>query len=417
MGWLTAAQALSVLRVRPQTLYANVSRRRIRARPDPKDPRRSLYHEADVNRLARGRSGTRKAERVAAGTIEWGDPILSSGISTVAHGRLWYRGQDVAALAQTRTLEEVACLLWDAPSVNLAEPAARGISGQRRRSGVTRMHPTALLPRMFIALGERAGRDPPSHGRALSALRSEAAGVLTTVAETVAGERHKGRVHERLAAAWRCRSAADLLRRVLVLLADHELNASTFAARVTVSTGASLAAAVLAGLATLSGPLHGRASWGVFELISVGRRQGMQAAVREWLAQGRPLSGFGHPLYPDGDVRARALLAEFAAPIAYRELSAAVEELAGELPNIDFAVAALTEACRLPRDAPLALFALARSVGWLAHALEHVSTGHLIRPRARYSGPPIVAVPSIEPDRTSTVIGAKKRPRSRRAPE
>src|SRR5579885_830064 len=112
MGWLTTAEALNVLGVRPQTLYANVSRRRIRARRDPKDPRRSVYHEADVQKLARSRSGTRRAERVAAGAIEWGDPILPSAISTVANGRLWYRGEDAAALAQTRTLEEVACLLW-----------------------------------------------------------------------------------------------------------------------------------------------------------------------------------------------------------------------------------------------------------------------------------------------------------------
>lgn len=396
MGWLSAAEALSILGVRPQTLYANVSRKRIRARPDPKDPRRSVYHEADVQRLARGRSGTRKAERVAAGTIEWGDPILSSGISTVVDGRLWYRGRDAVVLAQTRTLEEVACLLWDAPFGSLAEPDTREEAAHPANPDIARGG--ALIPRMFIALATRAGEDPPSHGRSLSTLRNEAAGVLATVAEAIAGRRRGPSqqhlaAHERLAASWRRAASSDLLRRVLVLLADHELNASTFAARVTVSTGASLAAGVLAGLATLSGPLHGRASWEVFELIRAGRRSGMQAAVREWLGQGRPLSGFGHPLYPDGDPRAKALLAELDVPAEFRDLRAAVEGLAGELPNIDFAVAALTEAHRLPREAPLALFALARSVGWLAHALEQASTGHLIRPRARYSGPPIVAGP------------------------
>lgn len=391
MGWLTTAEALSVLGVRPQTLYANVSRKRIRARPDPKDPRRSVYHEADVQRLARTRSGTRKAERVAAGAIEWGDPILSSGISTVAGGRLWYRGQDAVTLAHTQTLEDVASLLWDSRSVSLTEPVARERHGERDKPGVARRGPDTLLSRLFIALADRAGQDPPSHGRALAALRSEATAVLTTLAEAIAGPCYPGEVHRRLAASWRRAGSADLLRRVLVLLADHELNASTFAARVTVSTGASLAAGVLAGLATLSGPLHGRAAGGVFELIRAGRRDGMQTTVRGWLEQGRPLSGFGHPLYPDGDVRAKALLAHFQVPAEYQDLRAAVEAIAGELPNIDFAVAALTEACRLPRDAPLALFALARTVGWLAHALEQASTGRLIRPRARYSGPPIDA--------------------------
>ena len=403
MAWLTAAEALSVLRVRPQTLYANVSRRRIRARPDPKDPRRSLYHEADVRRLARSRSGTRKVERVAAGTIEWGAPILSSGISTVADGRLWYRGREAVTLARTQTLEEVACLLWDGAPIVLTEPNPRGAAARSGRSGAFRTRRDAPLPQMFRALADRAGIDPPSHGRALSTLRSEAAGVLTTVATAVTGERHRGPVHERLAAVWRRGGSADLLRRVLVLLADHELNASTFAARVTASTGASLAAAVLSGLATLSGPLHGRASWGVFELIRAGRDDGIKATVHEWLRQGRPISGFGHPLYPEGDVRAKALLAELNVPAEYLELRAAVEELAGELPNIDFATAALTEAYRLPRDAPLALFAVARTVGWLAHALEQVSTGHLIRPRARYTGPLQVAPAAVSSEMRETV--------------
>lgn len=174
MSWLTAAEALSVLGVRPQTLYANVSRKRIRVRPDPKDPRRSLYHGNDVQKLARSRAGARKAERVAAGTIEWGDPILSSGISTVVESRLWYKGRDAVELARTQTLEEVAGLLWDSHSVTLTEPSARKGSGQGEKRGAARIDPTVLLPRMFAALANRAGQDPPSHGRALSALRSEA---------------------------------------------------------------------------------------------------------------------------------------------------------------------------------------------------------------------------------------------------
>jgi citrate synthase len=182
----------------------------------------------------------------------------------------------------------------------------------------------------------------------------------------------------------------------LVLTADHELNASTFAARVTVSTGASLAAGALAGLATLSGPLHGRASAGVVELIEAARRDRMEVVVRDWLAQGRPISGFGHPLYPAGDVRAAALLQRFALPADYVALHEVVRELVGEPPNIDFALAALMQAYGLPDDAPLILFALARTVGWLAHALEQVSTGHLIRPRARYVGPPISAAVGLE---------------------
>lgn len=194
-------------------------------------------------------------------------------------------------------------------------------------------------------------------------------------------------LHEKIAAAWRRPKAADIVRRVLVLMADHELNASTFATRVAVSTGAPLSAGVLSGLATLSGPLHGRASLGVLELVAATQRLGAGVAVRDWLSQGRPFAGFGHPLYPLGDARATALLQRFALPAQYAELREAVEEAIGEQPNIDFALAALTSVYALPVEAPLILFALGRCAGWLAHALEQVTTGHPIRPRARYVGP------------------------------
>jgi hypothetical protein len=112
MPWLTATEALQVLGVRPQTLYANVSRKKIRAKPDPKDTRRSLYHETDVRKMARQHGGQRKATAVAAAAIEWGDPILSSGLSTVVDGRLYYRGQNAVVLAEEGTLEDVATILW-----------------------------------------------------------------------------------------------------------------------------------------------------------------------------------------------------------------------------------------------------------------------------------------------------------------
>lgn len=172
----------------------------------------------------------------------------------------------------------------------------------------------------------------------------------------------------------------------LCLLADHELNASTFAARVTISTGASLSAGVLSGLATLTGPLHGRAAMTLLPMVSAVGAVGAEAAVRARLRQGLDFPAFGHPLYVHGDPRAHALLGRLAVPSAYAGLALWVERLAGERPNIDFALAALTASHRLPAEAPLVLFAIGRCVGWLAHALEQAESGHLIRPRARYVG-------------------------------
>src|SRR5581483_5712556 len=381
MGWLTAAQALEMLRVRSQTLYANVSRKRVRAKPDPKDPRRSLYHEADVRRLMGKHAGRRKSTAVAAAAIEWGDPILSSAVSTVAEGRLFYRGQDAVALSEDRMLEEIAGLLWEAEVLEWPSP---GNPGESSSDG-------SPLQRAFVALGRRAASDTPSYGRASTALQAEAAGVVETLTRAMVSSpsRGDGAIHQQIASAWGRAQAVDIVRRALVLLADHELNASTFATRVVISTGAPLSAGVLSGLATLSGPLHGRAALGVQEIMASVRRVGAGNTVREWLAQGRPIAGFGHPLYPAGDPRATALLAQLALGRDYVELAQAVEEVIGEKPNIDFALAVLTKVHRLPADAPLVLFAVGRCVGWLAHAIEQVTTGHPIRPRARYVGPPV----------------------------
>ncbi len=375
--WLPAADALALLKVRPQTLYANVSRGRIRTRPDAADPRRSLYHRDDVQRLAARRQGRRSDAVLAGEAIQWGEPVLASAISTVMAGRLYYRGQDACALADAGTLEQVSALLWDGPAMPFAAPAAPPLPASS----------TAPLAGAMTALALRAAADPPSRGRGRPALLQEAAGLMGLLADALAGPARGALLHERLAAAWRRPKAADTIRRALVLLADHELNASTFAARVTASTGASLAASVLGGLAALSGPLHGGAARATLGLVRAAEREGVDAAMHEWLSLGRRLPAFGHPLYPQGDVRCDALLAHLDLPAPYAALREAGERLMGEKANVDFALAALSTAHRLPAHAPLVLFALARAVGWIAHALEQQATGTLIRPRARYTGP------------------------------
>lgn len=374
--WLTAEEAMETLGVRPQTLYAYVSRGRIEARPDPDDPRRSRYRVADVGQLAERKRRGRKAAEVAAGAIAWGEPVLTSAITTIAQGRLFYRGRDAVELAEHASLEATARLL-------------RGGHGAAIK-GVVRTAPpedASIRGRLFSALSQRAGVDPPARGRAPLALAAEATALLDLVADAAAGRIEHGPIHVRLAAAWERPQAADAIRRTLVLLADHELNASTFAARVTASTGASLAAASLAGLSALSGPLHGGIADRVRNLVDESLRIGPEATVAGRLARAGPLAGFGHPLYPEGDPRAAALLRAFHLPPAYAALRAAVEETAGEAANIDFLLTALGERYALPPDAPFALFAVGRTAGWLAHAVEQVQTGALIRPRARYVGP------------------------------
>ncbi len=372
--WVSAEEALRRLGVKPQTLYASVSRGRIKAKPDPADSRKSLYSSDDVDRLARRGSGRPQRQAVAADAIRWGDPVLESGISTILNGRLVYRGRDAVTLAETAMLEEVAKLLWQADSLELAS------------EGLAMGEDRTALGLVLVALARRAAVDVPSYGRSIKALRADATAVLALMADAICGP-GEGLLHERLAARWERPEAADMLRRALVLMADHELNASTFAARVAVSTGASLAAGTLAGLSTLTGPLHGSASAAALSLARRAAEVGGEAALREWVLEGRPILAFGHQLYPQGDIRATALLQQLELTPPYGGLMLAADTLIGEPPNVDFALAALMAAYELPDTAPLQLFALARSTGWLAHMLEQLTMGTLIRPRARYTGP------------------------------
>ncbi|TKB24762.1 MAG: citrate synthase, partial [Mesorhizobium sp.] len=161
---------------------------------------------------------------------------------------------------------------------------------------------------------------------------------IAALAQALGAVRGTGAVHERLAQGWSLDAAgADLIRRSLVLLADHELNASTFAARVAASTGAPVSACLLAGLATLSGPRHGAAAEAVMMLAEDAQRFGPDTAVGRWLGHDRPLPGFGHPLYPDGDPRAEPLLAAIDVDAGLLRLCDAAFAATGMRPNVDFA--------------------------------------------------------------------------------
>ena len=377
--WIAAEEARDRLGVRPQTLYAYVSRGRVQVRPDPGDPRRSLYRSADIAALAQRKARSRTVSDVATGAIAWGEPVLASEITTVAGGRLFYRGRDAIRLAETETLESVARLLR----------GGHGAALKRTERPAPPQH-SDMRTRAYLALALRAGTDPPARGRQPLALAVEAATLLDVLTDAVAGDVGGGPIHNRLALAWGLGPGgpgADLIRRILVLVADHELNASAFAARVAASTGASLSASALAGLATLSGPRHGGATAAVRTFAAEAAQLGPRAAIANRLVEDRTLPGFGHMLYPDDDPRAAALLDRFKAPPELQALRHAVQSVAGLAPNVDFALMAASQALSLPRDAPFALFLVARCAGWIAHAIEQGQADTLIRPRARYVGP------------------------------
>src|SRR5690606_14441578 len=186
-------------------------------------------------------------------------------------------------LCETADLEAVATLLWGAaPLIGPGRAAATGWEAA------------------LVDVAHLSAAMPPSLARPVAALHADASETLTLLAAALIGA-GQGALHQRLAAHWQAPEAADLLRRAMVLLADHELNASTFAARVTVSTGASLAAGTLTGLAALGGPRHGRAAAEVAALAEdIGTLgDGATAALRDWLGEGRGAPGFGHRPHPE----------------------------------------------------------------------------------------------------------------------
>lgn len=372
--WLTSEQAVERLAVRRQTLYAYVSRGLISVRPDESDPRRSVYAASDVEALATRKGKGRGRADIARRTIAWGEPVLESAISTVQGGRLVYRGHDAVELAQHATLEEIASLLW-----NTAQPHASGC--ERRGEGET------ALARGLAYLARRAAADTPSLERAPEELTREAWEILDGTAGAMIGAGYEGPIHECLGTTWHLApDTTDLVRIALVLLADHELSASAFAARVAASTGAPLAAAALAGMASFIGPLHGHAVNRALALLDRAVLAGPDDIVAGALERGEALAGFGHPLYPHGDPRATALIARLALHPKPARFLAAVDSQIGEQPNVDMAIAVMTRELGLNDEAAFTLFALGRCVGWLAHALEQRRTGQLIRPRAQYTG-------------------------------
>lgn len=386
--WLSRDQALALLHVRAQTLYAYISRGRIAARPDPADPRKRQYSSEDIEALTGRRARGKRPDRIAASTIAWGEPIIATAISTVRQGRLSYRGHDAVTLAQTASLEDAASLLWAsarrpafaAPSVS-SLPAVRSGGIKSKRSQITRAQG-------WSTLADAAAQGAPILGATQAALHREGAALVGRLAAAFGAAPGRGALHRRLAAGWGGgHAAAEAIRRALVLLADQELSTSVFAARVTASTGAALGACVLAGFAALSGPLHGNATGAVQELFAEIARTGIDATLARRREAALPIPGFGHRLYPaEGDPRAPALLAAVAIPEAMRIAIARLRAATGEAPTIDVALVALARSFALPCDAPFALFAIARSIGWVAHAIEQAGAGTLIRPRARYVG-------------------------------
>jgi citrate synthase len=401
-GWLTAAEAAALLRVSRTTLYAYVSRGYLRSQAAAGAAREHRYAREDVERLRRRTEERRDPDKAAAHALQWGMPILESSIALIDGSALYYRGHDAATLARERSIQEVASLVWTGRFDTTFVTERR--SGSAR--GVAASADLPFVPRAQITLAHAGAADPLALDlRAENVARCgwQMLHLLTHTAGATA--RGGASIDRLLAKAWGVSDRhADVLRGALVLCADHELNVSSFTARCVASAGSHPYAVVAAGLAALEGPRHGGASARVESMLaSLRGARNLTEAVTARIRRGDRVEGFGHPLYASGDPRAVVLIDLLRECCAgQRELrfvldvAAAAAAATRERPNVDFALAAVARVLRLPAGAPLILFAIGRTIGWIGHAIEQYGTRQLIRPRAKYVGvmPAASAAPS-----------------------
>lgn len=333
-------------------------------------------------------------------------------------GRLLIRGRSLDELAGRWSFEAVLALLWDGFFPDAPQDLATALGRARRE----------VFEEVASLDGALLGRPTIEAVRALLARLQDGDGVRTALRLTAGMAVFTAAVvraqsgHAPVEPEPALSHAADALRMLrgrpapaaqvealqtyLVTVADHGLNASTFAARVTASTGAGLGSAVLAGLSALKGPLHGGAPGPIIDMLdAIGEPANAVSWLEGALARGDRLMGFGHRVYRVRDPRAdalkravAALAADGAGALGRLALAEAVEDAAVDIlarrkpdrplqTNVELYTALLLEALDFPPSAFTCVFAMGRVGGWIAHAREQVRAGRLVRPQSRYVGP------------------------------
>jgi citrate synthase len=389
--YLSAREASAELAISPATLYAYVSRGLIRSEPSP-DSRSHRYRAEDIRGLKERR--TPSVEPHGFKSFDPELPVMDSAIATITEQGAIYRGVNCVDLAEKDTLEHTATLLWDVTGVDPFAPDNCPHVSDEMRAIAEAARRAAPIDRAIAVLALATSADPGAFTRAPEGRAMVGARILRLLVATMLNTAPSAEpLHQQIAKAWAPdnKHAADLIRRALVLLADHELNASTFTVRCAASTGLNLYDSIIAGLAALKGPMHGGAGVLASRLVKTLIDQDPEPVIRERVALGERFAGFGHGVYKRGDPRAMSLLNALTRAGAARkftkEVPERIAEATGEFVNIDYALAVLAHSLRLAPGSELPLFAMARAVGWTAHASEQLQYGRLIRPRARYVGP------------------------------
>jgi citrate synthase len=372
------------------------------------------------------------AQAAVAGKGLEGVTATTSAISSIIGSTLTYRGIDINELAEHSTFEEVTYLLWhgELPSRQELDGLRRQLAENRNISSqlvdLIRIFPVDANPMASLrtAISAMAFQDPDAQDMSEEANQRKAVRlqamfptVVAAIQRIRSGEKivepdpglsEAGNFLYMLNGDRPTEAAGRIMDLALILHADHELNASTFAARVAASTLSDMHSAVVAAICTLKGPLHGGANEAVMRMLEqIGSVENAGPWIRDALARKERIMGFGHRVYKEGDPRARWLkkmssdLAKQTGNPRWFETSATVEDEVkadkGLLPNVDFYSASVYTYLGMPRDLFTPIFAVSRVSGWIAHILEQYGDNRLIRPRAEYVGPP--ARPYVAMDR------------------
>ena len=386
--YLTAEEAAAALGVAVASLYAYVGRKGIRSQGVP-GTRARLYWREDIDRIA-ARQGP---DRVVTA-----DSILvpETKITLLTDTGPYYRGTSAVALSETATLEETAALLWEHDLEALFPPTppetppgfAEAWNALSRLAPVDRA--LALFPLLEAASPRSYDRTPLGFARTGAALLRWFAALVAEVDGPTADP-----IHLVLSRAFsKEESDADIIRRLLVLFADHELSPTTYAVRATANTGSTPYQAVMAGLVASKGQriIEGRAPSIRRFLQEVMSDADPGHPVIERYQAGESVPGFSHSLYRGGDMRARSLMPiledRFGSRDEFRRLARAIHvahDAAGVEPDLAL-LAFFIERGLERRSAFSSIQVVARSVGWIAHAREQMDSMPLVRPRAAYTG-------------------------------
>jgi citrate synthase len=382
--FLTSTEAARYLGVSRLTLYAYVSRGWVRSEGGD-NSRSRRYNRLDLERLQQ-----RKEIRSAPGAklttaLSWGVPLLETELTLIDEGQLYYRGRSAIDLARSEPFSRAVGWFWnqDQPF----EVPTDGIPFKPQ----PRLPPLREFQRFLLELSDH---DVGGFDLTVPNALSTGWRILELFLWCLIG-RSNVRLElaaEQLQQKWAPKSPelADVLNAALILCMDHELNASSFTARVVASAGSSLYEVVLAGLCALRGHRHGGMSLLCYQLLAeLESSNTLRTTLVEWQREKGFVPGFGHPLYPGGDIRAKALL-QMLKKIRVGQAQAKLVVQAGQVlrrpATIDLALAAVARAFDLPASSPFTIFALGRVAGWIGHAIEQHRQGDLIRPRARYVG-------------------------------